>query len=107
LHGLDYQTAEYVSKMLGEKTVSHRRGTIGFGTGGFTIGSGGAEHRRQLLTPDEVARLDEDEAIVRTSNKYPMVLYKGYYNEEPNTFPLTHSLTQLQAIGEETEEVLI
>jgi len=109
LHGLDYQTAEYISKTLGEKTVSHRRSNIGFGTGGITIGSGGAEHRRQLLTPDEVTRIEETEAIVRTSNKYPMVLFKGYYDEKPNTFPITQSLTKVQAEGEdaEMEEVLI
>ena len=59
------------------------------------------EHRRQLLTADEVMRIDENEAIARTSNKYPMVLYKGYYNEPPKTYPVTPSLAKVYV--EETE----
>lgn len=109
LHGLDYQTAEYVSKMLGEKTVTHWRGNIGFGAGGISIGSSGAEHRRQLLTADEVMRIEENESIVRVSNKYPMKLFKGYYDEEVNTFPMNFSLTEIYGEKEasEDEEVLI
>jgi type IV secretory pathway TraG/TraD family ATPase VirD4 len=38
-----------------------------------------------LLTPDEVMRLSETEAIVRTGNKYPMKLKKGYYDEPART----------------------
>lgn len=40
-----------------------------------------------LMTPDEVMRLSETEAIVRTGNKYPMKLRKGYYDEPANTAP--------------------
>jgi type IV secretion system protein VirD4 len=107
LHGLDYQTADYVSKMLGEKTVVHQRNSFGIGFTGVSIGRNDAEHRRQLLTPDEVMRIGDDEAIARISNKYPMKLYKGYYNEKPNTFSLNQKLTNVQAEGEEAEEVLI
>lgn len=109
LHGLDYQTAEYVSKMLGEKTVTHSRSSFNIGLGTASIGTGSASHRRQLLTPDEVARLEENEAIARTSNKYPMVFYKGYYNVPPKTYSVTQSLTKVYADGEESEveEILI
>ena len=40
-----------------------------------------------LLTPDEVMRLSETEAIIRTGNKYPMTLRKGYYDQPARTAP--------------------
>ena len=106
LHGLDYQTADYVSRTLGEKTVVHNRNSFNVGMTGFSVGSSGAEHRRQLLTADEVMRIGENEAIARTSNKYPMRIYKGYYNEQPRTAPVTQTLLQIQAADVGTEEVL-
>jgi type IV secretion system protein VirD4 len=109
LHGLDYQTAEYISKSLGEKTVSHSSSSFNFGLTGGSVGSHSAKHRRPLLTPDEVMRLKENEAIIRTSNKYPMKLFKGYYDEKPNAFPITFSLTEIYGENEnsEDEETLI
>jgi len=107
LHGLDYQTAEYISKSLGEQTISHSSSSLNVGLGTASIGSSAAKHRRPLLTPDEVTRIGEDEAIVRTSNKYPMRLYKGYYDEKPNTFPVTQSLTNLYVEENEVAEDLI
>jgi type IV secretion system protein VirD4 len=95
LHGLDYQTAEYVSKSLGEQTISHSSSSFNFGLTGGSIGSHAAKHRRPLLTPDEVMRIGENEAIARTSNKYPMKLYKGYYDAPPKTYPVTPSLTKV------------
>jgi type IV secretion system protein VirD4 len=101
LHGLDYQTAEYVSKSLGEQTISHSSSSFNIGLSGGSIGSHAAKHRRPLLTPDEVMRIGENEAIARTSNKYPMRLYKGYYDAPPKTYPVTPSLAKVYV--EETE----
>jgi type IV secretion system protein VirD4 len=88
LHGLDVQTAKYVSEMLGESTVVANRSSYTFSpTGLIGVGRQGTEHRRSLMTPDEVMRLSETEAIIRTGNKYPMKLRKGYYDEKANTAP--------------------
>ena len=95
LHGLDYQTAEYVSKSLGEQTISHSSSSFNIGLSGGSIGSHAAKHRRPLLTPDEVMRIGENEAIARTSNKYPMRLFKGYYDAPPKTYPVTPSLAKV------------
>jgi type IV secretion system protein VirD4 len=89
LHGLDVLTAEYVSRMLGDATVavnrrSHTTGTS-FHNGGTSVTHSRTEHRRPLLTPDEVMRLGEGEAPVRTSNRHPMRLPKMYYDEPPRT----------------------
>jgi type IV secretion system protein VirD4 len=86
LHGLDYNTAKYVSDMLGESTIVAKRHSFSFSpTGLISVGRHGTEHRKMLLTPDEVMRLSETEAIVRTGNKYPMKLKKGYYDEPAHT----------------------
>ncbi len=106
LHELDYQTAEYVSKSLGEQTISHSSSNFNVGLGTASIGSSALKHRRQLLTPDEVMRIGENEAIARTSNKYPRLLYKGYYNEPPKTYSMTQSLTKLYVEENEPEENL-
>jgi type IV secretion system protein VirD4 len=86
LHGLDYNTAKYVSDMLGESTIVAKRHSFSFSpTGLVSVGRHGTEHRKMLLTPDEVMRLSETEAIIRTGNKYPMTLRKGYYDEPART----------------------
>ncbi len=77
--------AKYVSDMLGESTIIMSRSSFHVSSSGVSVGSQGSDHRKMLLTPDEVMRLSETEAIIRTGNKYPMVLAKGYYNEPPRT----------------------
>ncbi len=87
LHGLDVQTAEYVSRMLGDSTVVVQRESRSMPEsalgGNVTRTESRTEHRRPLLTPDEVTRLSESEAIVRTGNHHPMRLAKIYYDEPP------------------------
>jgi type IV secretion system protein VirD4 len=89
LHGLDVQTAEYVSRMLGDSTVvvqRESRSMLESALGGHsTLTESRTEHRRPLLTPDEVTRLSESEAIVRTGNRHPMRLAKSYYDKPPQT----------------------
>lgn len=88
LHALDYNTAKYISDMLGESTIVAKRHGFSFSpTGLVSVNRHGTEHRKMLMTPDEVMRLSETEAIVRTGNKYPMKLKKGYYDEKANTAP--------------------
>lgn len=88
LHGFDVQTAEYVSRMLGDATVVVERESTTHAGVFDTIASKSrsrTEHRRPLLTPDEVMRIGDNEAIIRTGNRHPMRLAKGYYNETPRT----------------------
>ena len=88
LHGLDVQTAEYVSRMLGDATVVVERESTTHAGLLDTVASKSrsrTEHRRPLLTPDEVMRIGENEAIIRTGNRHPMRLAKSYYDEPPRT----------------------
>ena len=101
LHGLDVQTAEYVSRMLGDSTVVVQRESRSMPEsplgGNVTRTESRTEHRRPLMTPDEVTRLSESEAIVRTGNRHPMRLAKIYYDEPPRTAQ-THALGAARAL---------
>ena len=80
------QTAEYVSRMLGDATVVVGRESTTHAGVFETVASKSrsrTEHRRPLLTPDEVMRIGEGEAIIRTGDRRPMRLAKGYYDEPP------------------------
>ncbi|MDQ1638469.1 MAG: type secretion system protein VirD4 [Pyrinomonadaceae bacterium] len=94
LSGLDATTAARVSEMLGDMTVVDTRPSQSTPRGGWRSSStvGRTEHKRKLLTPDEVMRIDRDKAIVRIGNRHPMLLSKIYYNEPPKT-------TQVRGIG--------
>ena len=96
LHGLDIETAKYVSATLGEATVSANRQSSQhlFGllpSASITISD---QHTgRSLLTPDEVRRIQQDQAIVISGNERPMFLTKRYYSAKPN--PKTDSIVPL------------
>lgn len=102
LHGLDFESADYISKTLGTTTVTtpqhsrqHRRGDVllpSARTHGETASA------RPLLTPDEVRRLCSNEALVITGNHHPMKLEKIYYDQPPKEAPapslgLPHALS--------------
>jgi type IV secretion system protein VirD4 len=87
LHGLDVDSAEYFSRALGEATrvtrkrARHRR-WLNPHPASTTDSSG--EHKRALLTADEVRRIGTDEAIVITGNRRPLLLPKFFYDAPPN-----------------------
>jgi type IV secretion system protein VirD4 len=82
LHGLDADTAAFVSKTLGDKTETYTKFNFTVGAG-LSLGTSAQEHRRPLMTPDEITRIEENQAICRTSNKYPLILDKEYYSHQP------------------------
>ena len=87
LSGLDVKTATYISQSLGETTITssrkarHRRWFLWTPTSA-TLSTN--EHKRPLLTPDEVRRIQEDEAILIVGNRRPMLLPKSWYNQPEN-----------------------
>lgn len=90
LHGLDVETARYLSASLGEGTVTAARASNQrlFGVlPSPIITVSDQHHARPLLTPDEVRRIRTDEAIVISGNVRPMHLKKRYYSAPPNKNP--------------------
>ena len=82
LHGLDVVSAKYISDALGESTVSATRRSSAHFLGlvpSPTVTLGDLEHRRPLLTPDEVRRLASNRAIAIVSNYQVMQLEKPLY----------------------------
>ena len=99
LSGLDLESAELVSRSLGEATVegrsSSRHGTIS-----PTYGATESEHGRRLLTPDEVRRIPEDRAIVLVGNRRPLMLPK-LWHDAPVSVARTTALGEARAVDVE------
>jgi type IV secretion system protein VirD4 len=86
MHGTDVDTAEYASRMLGSRTVVAQKMSE-TATSAFQVSTSYSqqEHERPLMTADEIMRIQEDQAIIRVSNRYPMILHKITYKERPLT----------------------
>ena len=86
----DHETADLLSKMLGEATVlsanaGQNRGTnTPFGLPSFSRGrsEGHSETGRPLLTPDEVRRLPPDEQILFVRGAAPVLAHRLRYYED-------------------------
>lgn len=92
LSGLDFETAQYVSRSLGEKTQAAPRRT--WQKRRFALFARGVsdtvqEHSRWLMTPDEVRRIGEDEMLVLAGNRRPMRICKTFHEGIPCTAQTT------------------
>lgn len=89
LAGLSYESAEQISRALGDYTYTSQR--VSYNDGGGFLGRGHAsktysthEHQRRLLTADEVRRLADHEMVVISTNRRPMWLNRFHFNAPPN-----------------------
>jgi type IV secretory pathway TraG/TraD family ATPase VirD4 len=85
LPGLRPNTAEEVSRALGERTaLGASDGTSSTSSGGWfghashSESSNQTERARRLLTADEVRRLPLDRAIVLHNNRYPILVRRHH-----------------------------
>ncbi len=80
--GLDVDSAEHVSRALGERThVERKRSTTKKAWAIFDVPSettGQAKHARAVLTADELRRLGDHEQVMITTNRRP-VLMRGWW----------------------------
>jgi hypothetical protein len=80
--GLDVDSAEHVSRALGERThVERKRSTTKKAWSFFDVPSettGQAKHARAVLTADELRRLGDHEQVMITTNRRP-VLMRGWW----------------------------
>ncbi len=73
LAGADIETAEMVSKSLGERTIIE------------TLEDGRqVKTQRRLLFPDEIRQIPKNEQLIITSNKKPMKTKRFFYTEPEN-----------------------
>lgn len=88
LPGLDVDSAEYVSRSLGQETRrtirhSHQAPFWSLLPRSRTVGD--ADHARSLLTADEVRRLPEREMLALVAHYRPFRLSRPDYNKAPIT----------------------
>lgn len=83
LGGNEYGTYEYLSKILGketERTTSHTVNKGGQGSSSESVQSAG----RELATPDEIRRLEDDECLVLLRSEDPVRDKKYDLMQHPN-----------------------
>lgn len=78
LGGNEYGTAEYVSKLLGKYTLDTKSWNFNTSMMGGGGSSGGQKSQiaRELLSPDEIRKMPNDQAIVLIRGEDPMLDYK-------------------------------
>lgn len=88
LAGLEYETAERISKNLGEFTFIETA-TSHSSSGMFHNSSTTSEkkHARRLMTADEIRRLEEGTALVISTNIKPILTGTWFFNSENETEP--------------------
>ncbi|MGE0639987.1 MAG: type IV secretory system conjugative DNA transfer family protein [Thermoanaerobaculia bacterium] len=77
------ETAELLSQMAGDTTVSHKQ--VSYRGGSLMMGDRNTtqqEIRRRLLTPDEAMRLDPDHEVVFVAGQQPMYAGKSRYFQD-------------------------
>lgn len=87
LAGLDFKSADYLSKTLGkttisEKAVSKSKEASFFGFGKEQISEQVVKTGRELMTADEVRRLDENQQIVIIANKLPILGRRYWFTDK-------------------------
>ena len=85
LSGLDHESAEYISRALGDTTVVVERSSTS-SRGSLEKPSTSqyqTEHQRRLLTADEVRRIDTKAQIIICKNWPPMLLPRFHYDLPP------------------------
>lgn len=99
LHGLEYETAEKISKNLGDTTVIEdavsrsKKGAFDIPTTSVSQ----RKHARRLMTADEIRRLDDSRALIITSNIKPFTVEKLLFNSDISptmTFKCNEAMTQ-------------
>lgn len=84
LGGSDATTLEYISKKLGKETIRTRNSTRNFGSK-----SGGSSESynttgRELMTPDEISYMDNEDCILFIRGIHPFFGKKYDYPKHPN-----------------------
>mgnify|MGYP000856603662 CR=1 FL=1 len=78
----ELSTLEYVSKQLGKETIDTRNINYGKGKQGSTSYNYGI-HGRELMTPDEVGRMPDDDCILLIRGLFPFYSKKYVLENHP------------------------
>lgn len=78
----ELSTLEYVSKQLGKETIDTRNINLNKGRQGNTAYNYGI-HGRELMTPDEIGRMPDDDCILMIRGLYPFYSKKYVLENHP------------------------
>lgn len=85
LAGLEFDSAERISKHLGELTIIEHRDSH---TSSGVFGESGSrttslqKYARRLLTANEITQLSDDEVLIVSANKKPFIARKWFYKKD-------------------------
>jgi hypothetical protein len=82
LGGQEQSTLEYISKELGSATITSRSTSRSFGKGGGSRST--QTKKRELMTPDEIMRMDNNKCITIIRGLYPFFSNKYDYPRHKN-----------------------
>ena len=107
LGGNEQSTHKYISELLGKETIDTQTSSQSKGRNG-SFSRNNQQAGRELLTPDEVRRLDNKNAIVLIRGENPVIDQKYDILKHPNirftedggAAPYTHSPTCLYDVGQ-------
>lgn len=78
------ETTEYVSKMLGNRTITVKNDSESFNKGSKNHSSSYSQTKRELMTPHELVMLPTNEQVVIVKSVYPFKLPKFTLENHPN-----------------------
>ncbi|KFM94815.1 hypothetical protein D0U04_21590 [Bacillus clarus] len=81
LKAAEYETAEYISKTLGEATVENESRSTNTGNHGTTSSVSIQNVKRRLIDPNEIKGLEENQVLVSTDNTPPFKGTKAFQFE--------------------------
>lgn len=81
LKAAEYETAEYISKTLGEATVENESRSTNTGGHGTTSSVSIQNVKRRLIDPNEIKGLEENQVLVSTDNTPPFKGTKAFQFE--------------------------
>lgn len=84
LGGSDATTLEYISKKLGKETIRTRNSTRNFGSKGGGSSESYNITGRELMTPDEISYMDNEDCILFIRGIHPFFGKKYDYPAHPN-----------------------
>lgn len=87
----DAKTAKYFTELIGKSTVEQETHSV---SDRVIIDAGTRAQRetsRDLITPDEILRLQNQEALLLIRGSYPAKIHKLFYKEHPNAADIPES----------------
>ena len=99
----DAKTAQYFTELIGESTVDQETHNV---SDRVIIDAGSISKRelgRELITPDEILRLENKEALLLIRGTYPAKIHKLFYKDHPSAGEIPKSDSKVITLSKPNE----